>query len=349
MSFFDAIAAEPLQLLIPIFSGLIGWITNVLAVRMMFEPIEFVGIRPYLGWQGIIPANAVRLARTGLNLVMSKVLDMQELFIGFDGEALVRTQEAQIRARTEQLIEAKAAELFPAMWTAMAPPVKAQAKEMVFKEVMAISTQVVQDARENISDLLDVQAVVTKAVVEDKELMGRIFLTVGSSEFKFIKISGLYFGFLFGLVQLLVWIIYPASWILPLFGFMVGYATNWLALKLIFEPKEPVSVGPFRFQGLFHRRQAAISRAFADMMSSRVLSSEALFGELSHGEARDGLLTLVRTRINEAIGRWENHPMAKMVLQNPAAGGIDAMRQELEGEVEQEMFREDGVIFRLAD
>jgi len=47
-----------LYLSIPFISGFIGWITKVVAVRMMFSPIEFVGIKPYLGWQGIVPRKA---------------------------------------------------------------------------------------------------------------------------------------------------------------------------------------------------------------------------------------------------------------------------------------------------
>jgi outer membrane protein TolC len=32
------------------------------AVKMMFYPVHFVGLKPFLGWQGIVPANAENLA-----------------------------------------------------------------------------------------------------------------------------------------------------------------------------------------------------------------------------------------------------------------------------------------------
>ena len=50
---------------------------------------------------------------------------------------------------------------------------------------------------------------------------------------------------------MLVWYFYPKFWILPLFGLLVGYATNWLALKLIFNPIEPISFLGVKYQGLF--------------------------------------------------------------------------------------------------
>ena len=42
---------------IPVVCGFIGWITNKVCIIMTLRPIEFIGIEPpYLGWQGIIPA-----------------------------------------------------------------------------------------------------------------------------------------------------------------------------------------------------------------------------------------------------------------------------------------------------
>ena len=48
---------NPLVLLIPLIAGFIGWFTNWLAVKATLYPIEFVGIPPLLGWQGVIPKN----------------------------------------------------------------------------------------------------------------------------------------------------------------------------------------------------------------------------------------------------------------------------------------------------
>lgn len=67
--------------------------------------------------------------------------------------------------------------------------------------------------------------------------------------------SGFFFGFLLGVVQMFVWLLYDKPWTLPAGGAVVGYITNWLAIKLIFEPVDPVKLGPFVLQGLFLKRQ----------------------------------------------------------------------------------------------
>ena len=79
-------------------------------------------------------------------------------------------------------------------------------------------------------------------------IANRYLLTILFTEFNwileraFLVESGTYFGFLLGIVQMLQWAVYPASWTLPVGGAVVGYITNWIALKYIFEPLEPTKV-----------------------------------------------------------------------------------------------------------
>src|ERR1700748_3395250 len=40
-----------LYLSMPIIASIIGYLTKIVAIRMMFEPLEFIGIKPFLGWQ----------------------------------------------------------------------------------------------------------------------------------------------------------------------------------------------------------------------------------------------------------------------------------------------------------
>lgn len=349
MGFIESLQHDPLQLLIPPIAAIVGYVTNVLAVKMMFEPVEFKGVKPYLGWQGIIPANALRLANTGLKLVTARLLDIKDLFIGFDGGKLVERQHEQLRETIRRVVDEKASALFPAMWKAMAPPVKEQVFTMAFKEIEALSAGVLGEAADRIGEILDVQRIVTAAVVEDKTLMNSIFLRVGEKEFQFIERSGLYFGLAFGLVQLVVWIYYPAWWILPFFGFLVGYATNWLAIKMIFDPKKPYKVGPITIQGLFHRRQKAIAKEFSEIMSRRVLNTDNIFQEISTGNSREHLLEIVKRRGDEVFERLKQHPMAKPVLAGAQGEQFEAIEKDVMAEVENEMFRHGGLVYAFAD
>jgi len=338
---FDNLAQDYWQLTIPLVAAIIGWITNWVAIKMMFHPVDFIGIPPYLGWQGIIPANAVRLARTGLELVTSSILKIPQLFEDFDAKALVEQETENLRKLVRKALEEKASAQFPQMWNALSPQIKEQVFQIAEDEVKAMSVEVFKEAATQIENLVDVRRIVTEAVKNDKRLMNDTFLKVGKKEFGFIEVSGFWFGLIFGVPQLVLWLLFPTNWTLPLFGFLVGYATNWLALYLIFEPKTPKSFLGIPYQGLFHRRQKEIAKEFGEIVAQRVFNSDNLFKEISSGEPRKKLLAIVGEKADILIAKYQQHPMAAMVM-NPQLAA--ELKRDVLRDVEAEMFRPNSLV-----
>ena len=133
------------------------------------------------------------------------------------------------------------------------------------------------------------------------ELLNRLFLEAGKVEFKFIIRSGLYFGFLFGLIQLAVWIFYKEWWVLPLFGVIVGYATNWFALNIIFRPLHPHHVGPWTIQGLFLKRQKEVARVWCELVTSEILTVQHMIYAMLYGPKAENTKALIRKHISPIV------------------------------------------------
>ena len=327
--------------LIPVIGGAIGYGTNVVAVKMMFYPLEFVGIKPWLGWQGIVPANAVTLAKRGLSLITEKLLRIDEVLAGAKAADCIAPVEADLKKRTRDMLEAQATERMNAMWGALGDSVKEQVHAAAWKEVETMSQRVVDKIIANATDILNLQRVVTKAVKERPELVVRMFVEIGAREFLFIQRSGWWFGLAFGMVQLLVWVLYPAWWILPFFGFLVGYATNWIAIKLVFEPQQPKKVLGFTIQGLFHRRHKEVAAEYARLSTEDVFTDENLFAELQSEEARKLIMAIVEAEADALVERYSSHPMAA-AMATPEL--VASVRAEVLTVVEEELFRGGGVL-----
>ena len=132
-------------------------------------------------------------------------------------------------------------------------------------------------------------------------MLNEFFWRCGEAEFRFISISGLLFGTLLGLPIAVLWVLAQPGWLLPITGLLVGWVTNWLALKMIFEPVEPRQVGPFRWQGLFLKRQPEVSEAYAAFFTERILHPRALINAVLEGPAADRLVLLVQRYAQEAV------------------------------------------------
>ena len=67
-----------LLLTIPGITGLIGWVTNWAAVKMIFHPEQFIGIGP-IGWQGILTRQAHKFALNVADMVTGNFLTNEEM------------------------------------------------------------------------------------------------------------------------------------------------------------------------------------------------------------------------------------------------------------------------------
>jgi uncharacterized membrane protein YheB (UPF0754 family) len=318
MELLTRIQENPIVLLIPVISALVGWFTNVVAIKMMFHPVEFFGIPPYLGWQGVIPANALRLAKVSNTLITEKLLSLRELFDEtFNADAFTGKLGAVIDDVTEQIIDEVANKHAKDLWANAGDFMRDKVRQQVRAEIVEVSHSIALDMADDIDSIMDIERTVLEAIDRHKALMGEMFYEVGRQEFKFIERSGLYFGFLFGIVQMITWVLYPAPWILPAAGFGVGYMTNWIAIKLVFAPREPVKVGPITVQGLFHKRQAEVAEAFGRIVATRVLNADNIVRTVMEGDGVNRMNEIVEHRVGELIAKYEAHPMAKLVLPEP--------------------------------
>jgi len=299
------ITSEHLLLLaIPLISAFVGWFTNFLAVKMMFYPIEFIGIKPFLGWQGLIPKKRQEMAEIEVELVLGKLLSVQEIAARLDPEELTNNIQRRLKQVIRKLVDDIMQEAAPTVWAAL--PV--QGKNLVYKRIEWDIPNVVQktisDFQHNVTEILDIKELVVKQLVDKPELINEIFLKAGSKEFPFIERSGLYFGFLFGLPTMFIWHFYQLWWILPLGGLIVGYATNWIAIKIIFEPKRPIKIGPFVLQGMFLKRQKEVAKVYSDIIDEKLLNPKNITDIVLHGSGSKNLLELIEIHVNDAFERY---------------------------------------------
>lgn len=291
-------------LTIPLISAVVGWATNYMAVKMMFYPIKFVGLRPIFGWQGVIPAKRRQMAEIEVELILGKLLSVEELTSRLDADALTAAIHRRLSQVLRKTVNQVMQESAPQLWAAL----PAQGKNLVYKriehDIPRVVRKIVADFQHNVNEILNIKELVVKQLVDSPELVNEIFLKSGEKEFPFIIRSGAYFGFLFGIPTMLLWMVYQTWWILPVGGLLVGYFTNWIALKIIFEPLNPVKIGPFTLQGMFLKRQNEVARVYADIVERKLINSQNITQTILHGSGSEAFLELIELHVNDAIERY---------------------------------------------
>lgn len=306
---------------IPVVAAVVGWFTNWIALEMTFKPLEFWGVElpikiigvgpkdsfPRIGWQGIIPSKAGFMAGKAVDLITTKLMDVQEQFARIDPKVVALEMEPTIERLSRRIIDECMQEHMPAAWAMLPKGAKAHIYEKAAEEFPQVVEDIMTDIKHNISELFDLRGMVIENLTNNKNLLNRIFQEVGEKEFKFIEYSGFYFGFLFGLPQMLLWYYvqdYWWAWVtLPLGGVLVGYLTNWLALKLIFEPEQPLNILGFKFQGLFIKRQKEVAAAYSKIVAENILTPEQIFHTILNGPSSDKLVNIVHKNVSEGVNK----------------------------------------------
>lgn len=287
---------------IPFVSAFVGWFTNWIAIEMTFWPLEFVGYKKLrLGWQGIIPSKAEKMAGIVVDNTMAKLASLSELFQQMEPEKIAEHISRSVMDRIDEYVDEIMSEKNAVLWENLPNVVKRRVYARVRRQLPAIMDNLVDDMAQNIEELLDLKQMVVKLLSKDKALMVRVFKDVGDAEIRFVVNSGLWFGFLFGLVQLWVWIIYPQPWVMPFFGFLVGYATNWLALNLIFRPLDPIKIGPVTLHGLFLRRKYEVADKFALISTQEVVNLKNLMQEVLTGPRSDRTKAMIKRHMRPML------------------------------------------------
>lgn len=304
LEFYNAFVNHPdfwAYLSIPVVAGIVGWGTNWIAIQMTFYPIQFLGIPPWLGWQGIIPRKGRKMAGIVVENTLDKISTMQEIFDEFQPEKIAHHIIKVADSRIEELTDEVMTERNAVLWENLPSVLKNRAYTRARRQLPQVLDSLITDMRLHIQELVDPKDLIIKKLSEDKNLLNRVFWECGETEFKFVVNSGFWFGLLFGIVQMFWWWFDQSWWVMPAFGLLVGLATNWLALNLIFRPLNPVKVGPILLQGLFLRRQNAVSEVFCRLVTTEILTVGHIMTEIFRGPRSDRAKVMLKRHLRPII------------------------------------------------
>lgn len=292
-----------LYLSIPFVAALIGYVTKVLAIKMMFAPLDFKGVKPYLGWQGVVPKHAAKMAGIACDTLTQQLLSPEEIVDRLDPERLVAEVERPLRQTIQEIVEEVATTYQPGLWEATPTAVRRAMVGRVQADAPRLLAEILDEIKSDVDNVFDLKTMVVTSLVRDKELLNRIFLEAGDKEFQFIRRSGAAFGFIIGLVQMTAWVVFKAPILMPLFGLFTGWFTDWLALKMIFRPLEPRRYFGIEWQGLFLKRRKEVAAAYADLIAREIVTPRNVMEAVLRGPLSDKVLALVTRKVDEELNR----------------------------------------------
>ncbi|MDT7592180.1 MAG: hypothetical protein QOH45_1711, partial [Pseudonocardiales bacterium] len=287
----------------PILASVIGYVTKLVAIEMMFKPVEFKGKPPLLGWQGIIPRNAGRMASIAMDLLLGRLIDPKQILARLDSERLA----AELREPLNRAVSEIGADLMtkyqPQIWEMLPEPLQRLVLHQIKGQTPKVVTEIMDDFAANMDNYLDVRDMAITNLTRDRAVLNRLIRDISRPEMRFIARSGLYFGLIIGVLQAIVWALTHEPLIMPAFGALIGLSTDWIALKMIFYPRAERRILGVRWQGMFQKRRKEVAADYGKLIAEEVLTVPKLLDAMLTGPKADRLITLVQRHIGRVVDR----------------------------------------------
>ncbi|WP_081706308.1 hypothetical protein [Nocardia sp. CNY236] len=328
-------------LTIPLFTGVIGYITNWTGVLMLFRPVAFHGFRlpglhalyPFLpkriqvlpllsydgriGWQGIVPSRADKMASIAVDKGLAKLGSVADFYRELEpdklAEHLAGIADTQIRDIVEDILRRE----HPQLWYNLPSQVRDMVHARVRQQLPDILRGLTEELGANIDQLLDVKQMVIRYFQARPHLLNTLFQVLGAKELRFMQNFGFYFGAPMGAV--LVAVLHVTGWptllVLPIGGVVIGWVVNWIGITMIYAPAYPKWWCPWR-QGLLIKRKSEISDGYAELVSSQVITVANIGDELLTGPRSDRTMQMLEETLRPAADRalGPARPAVKFVL-----------------------------------
>lgn len=184
-------------LLVVVISALIGYVTNVLAIKSLFRPIRPVKVGPF-SIQGLIPKRRFDVAQSIGSMVASELLSQDDLVSQIiSDEDEERFREILIQ-KIQKIVLEKIAFLPPGLQNKILVTVE----DKMDKESSKLFNEVRALAEDHIRNKVDVGALIEEKInALDLEQLEELTLQIAAKELRAIEWVGLVMGAGIGLIQ----------------------------------------------------------------------------------------------------------------------------------------------------
>ncbi len=121
--------------------------------------------------------------------------------------------------------------------------------------------------------------------------------------------------------------------LLPLVAALIGWGTNYLAIKMLFHPRKPIKILFLTLHGIFPKRQKQLAEKIGTLVGEELVSVDDLTSKLTSGNNQDEVLSIVEEKIDHFLDvkLVESMPMLQMIMSDQLK---EKIKSTLMGEIE---------------
>ena len=195
--------------LIPLISAFIGWFTNWIAIKMLFHPKEpkrILGIT----FHGIFPKRQKIFAEKLGKMISAEFLSFEDIAEKIANPQNLKKLMPMIEDHVDKFLRIKLSDEMPFLSLFIGDKTIASLKKIFMQELEILFPQLMKSYAGHLQEELDLEMIVTEKVSAfSSDKLENILYQIMSKEFRFVEILGGVIGFIIGIVQVLITLLFP--------------------------------------------------------------------------------------------------------------------------------------------
>lgn len=129
-------------------------------------------------------------------------------------------------------------------------------------------------------------------------------------------------------------------------GGLIGWITNYVAIKMLFRPRTPIRLPFFTMQGLVPKRQLELAASIGEAVHNKLVKHEDIVSILDSPKLKERILTSIEQQVDQFMGEIvAKNPMVGMFLSGDFGTQVrETLSAKLEGAIPKMLGEASGVL-----
>ena len=192
-----------LLLIVGIGAG-IGWVTNYVAIKMLFRPYKEINLGLFK-IQGLLPKRKHEIGESIAEVIQTELVSLQEILKSLDGEKLEKDMSAVIDRILEEKLQSEITRNFPMLAMFLSSEMLEKIKGIIKNSILENKDNIVEMFSNYLKENVDFKGIIVKNVdAFSLEKLEEVTYTLAAREFKHIEVIGAILGAIIGFVQFII-------------------------------------------------------------------------------------------------------------------------------------------------
>ncbi len=123
-------------------------------------------------------------------------------------------------------------------------------------------------------------------------------------------------------------------YLIPFISAFIGWFTNWIAIKMLFHPKNPIKILGITIQGIFPKRQQQFAQKLGVLVATELLHFDDIASKLKDPKQLENVTPYIEEHIDTflRVKLQEKLPVVSMFIGDSTIGKLkEGMMEEING------------------